>query len=86
MAKTDLSFPHNFASGAYPRNEDEFLTLRLLVVRVGDTNIGKGALGWIQFLLKLSQATSACSSDDQFIRAVVLGTKENGKERQRTWT
>jgi hypothetical protein len=80
--KTDLCFPHDFAPRAYPCNEDEFLTLRLLVVRVRDTNIGVGSLGGIQFLLKLKQATSACSSDAQFIRAVVLGTRKSVRNRK----
>jgi hypothetical protein len=42
--ETHLRFPHNLAPGADPRNEDEFLTLRLLVVRVRDTDVGEGSL------------------------------------------
>lgn len=45
--KTHLGFPHNLAPGADPRNEDEFLTLRLLVVRISDTCIGEGGLSGI---------------------------------------
>ena len=48
---THLRFPHDLAPRADPSNEDEFLTLRLLVVRVGDADIGVGGLGRIQFLL-----------------------------------
>ena len=48
---THLRFPHNLTPRADPSNEDEFLTLRLLVVRVSDTDIGVGGLGRIQFLL-----------------------------------
>ena len=51
MRKTHLRFPHNLAPRTDPRNEDEFLALRLLVVRVSDTDIGVGGLGGIQFLL-----------------------------------
>ena len=46
-----LRLPHNLAPGTDPRNEDEFLTLGLLIVRVCDTDIGKGASIWVQFFL-----------------------------------
>jgi hypothetical protein len=72
IRKTHLRFPQNLAARADPGNEDEFLTLRLFVVRVSNTGVGVGSLSSIQFLLKFSQATSACSCDDQFIRAVAL--------------
>ena len=41
--ETHLCFPHDLAPGTDPRNEDEFLTLRLLIVRIRDTDICEGA-------------------------------------------
>jgi len=55
--------------------------MRLLVVRIRDTDIGKGCLCGIYFLLQFSQATSACRRDDQFIRAVVLARKQSERLR-----
>ena len=52
--KTHLRFPHNLAARADPGNEDEFLALRLFVVRVGNTGKGVGSLSRVQFLLKFS--------------------------------
>ena len=54
IRKTHLRFPHDLAASADPGNEDEFLALRLFVVRVSDTGVYVGSLGGIQFLLKFS--------------------------------
>jgi hypothetical protein len=47
QSDSHLCFPHNLTPGTDPRNEDEFLTLRLLVVAVCDTGICEGALSGI---------------------------------------
>ena len=47
LGSTNLCFPQNLAPGPDPRNEDEFLTLSLLIIRVRDTGIGEGGFGGI---------------------------------------
>jgi hypothetical protein len=47
VIETHLCFPHDLAPGTDPRNEDEFLTLRLLIVRIRDTDICEGAFSGI---------------------------------------